>query len=179
MNELLEIIRKRAEPGVLIFDREGRLLYSNVEATTLIPDLEKIPIEIKVLCGFQKDIGAVAANDESHKSKHAVIRHNERDFYSVRRFRIGGQGAAETSARIMVLIERISGKREIDFGKAKQDFSLTTREVEVLRLISEGYSNQNISELLFIGSNTVKWHVRNIMRKMGAGSRTEVMFFLK
>lgn len=52
---------------------------------------------------------------------------------------------------------------------------LTKREQEVLNLIKDGYSNADISKMLFISEHTVKDHTKNIYRKMGVHSRFEVM----
>lgn len=51
--------------------------------------------------------------------------------------------------------------------------SLSEREVEVLRLISQGLSNILIGERLFISPHTVANHVRSILEKTGAANRTE------
>jgi len=50
---------------------------------------------------------------------------------------------------------------------------LTHREVEVLRLIIVGSSNQEIAEALFITTNTVANHVKNILTKTNTANRTE------
>jgi pimeloyl-ACP methyl ester carboxylesterase/DNA-binding CsgD family transcriptional regulator len=50
---------------------------------------------------------------------------------------------------------------------------LTQREIEVLGLIAEGLSNQEIAERLVISFNTVTNHVKNILGKVGASNRTE------
>jgi DNA-binding CsgD family transcriptional regulator len=51
--------------------------------------------------------------------------------------------------------------------------SLTPREVEVLRLVSRGHTNKEIAAKLVIAEVTAKVHVRNILRKLRARSRTE------
>ena len=53
--------------------------------------------------------------------------------------------------------------------------SLTPREREVLSLLIEGYSNQNIAELLFISIVTVKTHLQNIFRKLQVTSRASAI----
>jgi len=50
---------------------------------------------------------------------------------------------------------------------------LTTREMEVLRLIARGMSNSSIAEELFISENTVKGHVSNILSKLQLADRTQ------
>jgi DNA-binding NarL/FixJ family response regulator len=50
---------------------------------------------------------------------------------------------------------------------------LSEREVEVLRLVAAGRSNQQIADQLVISLNTVARHVSNIFTKTGAANRTE------
>ena len=52
---------------------------------------------------------------------------------------------------------------------------LSSREREVLALIAEGLRNREIAEKLFISEVTVKAHVRNVLRKLGAKSRTHAV----
>lgn len=51
----------------------------------------------------------------------------------------------------------------------------TDREIELLNLISQGYSNNKISKILFISEHTVKTHRKNIMKKIGAKNGSELM----
>ncbi|MEM9955453.1 MAG: response regulator transcription factor [Chloroflexota bacterium] len=53
------------------------------------------------------------------------------------------------------------------------DFDLTDREVEVLRLLTQGMSNQQIASKLFISRSTVKNHVSSVIAKLSVTSRTE------
>jgi LuxR family maltose regulon positive regulatory protein len=50
---------------------------------------------------------------------------------------------------------------------------LSERELAVLRLIAEGYSNQEIATKLFVAVSTVKTHVNNIFTKLGVQSRKQ------
>jgi two-component system, NarL family, response regulator YdfI len=53
--------------------------------------------------------------------------------------------------------------------------ALTLREVEILEMLAEGWSNQAIARRLRISTYTVKFHVASILAKLGAGSRTEAV----
>jgi NarL family two-component system response regulator LiaR len=55
------------------------------------------------------------------------------------------------------------------------DYDLTSREREVLALMVKGRSNTEIARELVIGVTTVKFHVSNILSKLGADSRTEAV----
>ena len=49
---------------------------------------------------------------------------------------------------------------------------LTKRELEVLKLCAEGYSNVEIAEILIISRHTVKIHIEKILFKLNAPNRT-------
>jgi DNA-binding CsgD family transcriptional regulator len=51
---------------------------------------------------------------------------------------------------------------------------LSPRELEVVRLIAAGRSNQEIADALFIGRRTATTHVQNVLNKLGLDSRTAV-----
>jgi DNA-binding NarL/FixJ family response regulator len=55
------------------------------------------------------------------------------------------------------------------------DKSLTSREIEVLRLLARGLQNKEISAELGVSVRTVKFHVTNILSKLNAGNRTEAL----
>lgn len=52
---------------------------------------------------------------------------------------------------------------------------LSACELEVLKLIVEGYSNAAIATVLYISIGTVKTHVRNMLTKLDAGCRTQAV----
>jgi LuxR family transcriptional regulator, regulator of acetate metabolism len=53
--------------------------------------------------------------------------------------------------------------------------SLTRRELEVLRLLARGMTNLAIANALVVREGTVKYHVKNILRKLGATSRADAV----
>jgi NarL family two-component system response regulator LiaR len=54
---------------------------------------------------------------------------------------------------------------------------LTEREMDVLLMIARGKSNQETADLLFIGVKTVKFHVTNILAKLGVEDRTQAAIY--
>ena len=52
---------------------------------------------------------------------------------------------------------------------------LSEREIEVLQLIAEGMTNQEVGSLLFLSLNTVKVHTRNIYSKLNVSNRTQAV----
>jgi DNA-binding NarL/FixJ family response regulator len=55
------------------------------------------------------------------------------------------------------------------------DDALTTREIDVLRLIAGGNANKLVADRLSISEETVKGHVKNILSKLGASDRTHAV----
>ena len=54
-----------------------------------------------------------------------------------------------------------------------RDYGLTMRETQILKLITEGYSNIEIAEELFVSINTTKAHVANILQKLEVDDRLQ------
>lgn len=60
-------------------------------------------------------------------------------------------------------------------GEFAEEFDLSKREVDVLKLLAQGNSSQHIQEALFIAAGTVNYHTRNIYAKLGVHSKQEVI----
>jgi DNA-binding NarL/FixJ family response regulator len=79
------------------------------------------------------------------------------------------------------LIERLSDLAHMFSGienSVSDTAGLTSRELEVLKLIGEGLTNQQIAEQLVIEVGTVKNHVHNILDKLNVSSRGEAAAYL-
>ena len=76
----------------------------------------------------------------------------------------------KTAARLMFGFQQTS---QVNEG-AK---CLTKQEIKVLYLMRDGSSNKEIANVLFISENTVKYHVRNILHKLGVKNRTEAVVY--
>ncbi len=71
------------------------------------------------------------------------------------------------------------GAAQKAFSSASQAALLSEREREVILLIAEGLSNQEIADRLFISLATVKTHINNIFNKLGVSNRMQAIAHLK
>jgi DNA-binding NarL/FixJ family response regulator len=55
------------------------------------------------------------------------------------------------------------------------DEALTPRELDVLQLIRDGHKNKQVADRLSISENTVNFHIKNIVGKLGANDRTHAV----
>jgi len=60
-------------------------------------------------------------------------------------------------------------------GKIRQESKLSARQMQILKMISEGFTNKRISVELGISQDTVKTHVRIILKKLGAADRAQAV----
>ena len=63
--------------------------------------------------------------------------------------------------------------------KKIEDLEISKREYEVLQSISEGLSNKEIAEKLFLSESTIKTHVSNLLVKLNAKRRTQALQIAK
>ena len=66
------------------------------------------------------------------------------------------------------------GSKPVESARpATVSHDLTRRELEILRLTAEGYSNSQLARMLWVTEQTVKFHLSNIYRKLQVANRTE------
>lgn len=184
MESLKDIVAKRSAPGVLILDLAGQLLYSNQEAQDLLVLVKDrcgercIPTEVLDLCEELRGTSPVSG------TAFGVVRHPEGEgddsqaLCSLRAFFLGDHHEGGSPSHVMVLMEKIIRNRVVDVEGARRKFQLSKREAEVVKLISQGLANKEISSTIFISEFTVKDHIKNVMRKMGASTRNEIIALL-
>jgi DNA-binding NarL/FixJ family response regulator len=71
--------------------------------------------------------------------------------------------------------KRLSSEIAAEIAEHATDSSLTPREVDVLRLVGNGKANKEIAVHLSLTEVTVKFHVKNILAKLGASDRTHAV----
>jgi len=148
---------------------------NGIEATRILT--EKIPnIKVILLTNFNEEeyvvegLRAGAAGfllknigkEELHKIVHAVYE---------------GKSFLDPAVTSTIIREAIRKPKE--FAKESTlhtEEKLTTREFEILDLISRGLGNKDIGSKLHLSEYTVKFHVKAIFRKLGARSRSEAVY---
>jgi DNA-binding NarL/FixJ family response regulator len=97
-------------------------------------------------------------------------------------FEAGAEGAISKAVHPValgtLLREIVCGRvvhrpRRVKPAAALADCPLTTRELEILRLAAQGFTNSRIARELWVTEQTVKFHLSNTYRKLGVANRTE------
>lgn len=86
-----------------------------------------------------------------------------------------GESALSRTMTLRVM-EELSRTRKTEYPL---EVTLTHREVDVLRAVAAGLSNQDIAKHLFITENTVKYHVHSILEKLKLSSRKEAAAYAR
>lgn len=73
------------------------------------------------------------------------------------------------------VIENLTYKNDEMRKNIKESDLLSGREIEVLKMIAEGYTNKEISEKLFISPHTTRNHIKNIFFKLQCHTRTKAV----
>ena len=90
---------------------------------------------------------------------------------------VSGQSLVSPSMASKLLSEFTNLAKKADERQAMPIPRLTSRELEVLKLVAEGMSNREVAGELYISENTVKNHVRNILEKLHLHSRMEAVVY--
>ena len=82
-------------------------------------------------------------------------------------------GASWFDPSIAHVVLRAATNSDIPETSVKNDYNLTSREAQILKLITEGYSNNEIAKELFVSINTTKAHVASILQKLEVDDRLQ------
>jgi DNA-binding NarL/FixJ family response regulator len=135
------------------------------------------------------DLNGIEAIDCIHRefpnARIIVLTTYTGDVQVVRALRAGARGYVLKGHVHRELLETVravhAGQKRIPLEIAAEladhaaDDDLTSREIDVLRLIAAGNANKQIADQLSIGEATVKSHVTNILSKLGANDRAHAV----
>lgn len=137
-----------------------------VEATQILKRETAVQILILTVSSKDKDLfKALAAGADGYLLKNADVGQLVQAIQQV----AAGQGtlSAEVTARVI---------QAAASSKIKQpSTTLSQRELEILTELAKGSTTDEIAAALFISGNTVKTHVRHILKKLNASNRTEAV----
>ena len=72
-----------------------------------------------------------------------------------------------------IVLKATSNSPSLETENNSKDYDLTAREAQILKLMTEGYSNMEIAQILVISINTTKAHVANILQKLEVDDRLQ------
>jgi two-component system, NarL family, response regulator LiaR len=160
-------LAKVHEPQVILMDllmENGTGIDATKEILSLLPECKII-----ILTSYYDDeqvFPAIEAGAHSYMLKTSRAEEVTAAIYKA----IQGESVIEPKVAHKMM-NRFRGQEK------KPHDDLTEREVEVLKCLGDGMTNQEISEFLFIGVKTVKTHVSNILGKLGVTDRTQAAIY--
>ena len=185
LTRLEAIADRRSIPGVMLFAGTGDVLFMNAEAEVLTRQImaaraeagvqEVLPVEIRDLCVSLRN--ALDLDDQEHAEGQHELRRVAGDLpipVLFRGFPLASHSIND-DACMLVLMEKIGRERRIVPDQAKDQFRLTGREVEIVKYISDGWTNKEIAHHLGISEHTVKEHVRHLLKKTKSSTRTGIL----
>jgi DNA-binding NarL/FixJ family response regulator len=146
------------------------------------PDVTLMDLQMPAMNGIEAIIGI---RSEFHGARIIVLTTYAGDVQVLRALKAGAQGYLLKGHVRRELLDTIravhAGQKRIPPEVAAQlaehaaEDDLTSREIDVLRLIATGNANKAIAGQLSIAEDTVKSHVTNILAKLGANDRTHAV----
>jgi len=146
------------------------------------PDIVLIDLQMPDMNGIEA-MGTI--RNEFPDARFIVLTTYAGDVQIARALKAGARGYLLKSLLRRELLETIravhAGQKRIPAELAAQvadhlaDDSLTSREIDVLRLIAAGNANKIVADKLSITEETVKGHVKSILSKLGANDRTHAV----
>jgi DNA-binding NarL/FixJ family response regulator len=146
------------------------------------PDIVLIDLQMPDMNGID---AMIAIRNEFPDARFIVLTTYAGDVQIARALKAGARGYLLKSLLRRELLDTIravhAGQKRIPAELAAQvadhlaDDSLTSREIEVLRLIAAGNANKIVADRLSITEETVKGHVKSILSKLGANDRTHAV----
>lgn len=182
------LAESRLNPGVLVLNPYLKLLYMNAEARELTGAMNQTPNGRKAngvlspeIMSFCEDLVRLMQVRQVRTGpqnwEQAQLRRvtgNATYFVLLRGFGIPAIAGVH-EAHIIVTMEEINGRREVAAERAKERFHLTDREQTVIIYLLKGLTNKEIASRLMIAEQTVKEHLKHIMHKTHASTRTGVL----
>jgi DNA-binding NarL/FixJ family response regulator len=179
----------RTGPGIVVLSVTMQLLYMNQAAHDLTRAIHEagrtkgsssaaqgvLPLALTEVCREVIDALHVRTEAKDWEQFHVTRLAASAD----RAMLLRGFGLPDPSglerARIVVTIEPLGRHERQEIEQAKERYQLTDREMDVVRELVKGFTNKEIANVLAITEQTVKEHVKHLMRKTGTTTRTGLL----
>ena len=179
------LVQTRTSPGILVFSGSLQLLYMNREARELcarimragsgFPATGVLPPDIASLC--EEMVAALRERPDPKDWEQGQVRRVAGDPQRpvlLRGVVIPSPGGL-AEARVVVLLEEIGSRKAMAAARTKERFQLTDREQTVIISLLKGLTNKQIASRLLVTEQTVKEHLKRIMRKTKTATRTGLL----
>lgn len=180
---------QRAGPGIVVLSATMQLLHMNRQAAELSKQINAaesggkaskaaqgvLPTTLTELCG--EIIKALHVRTEAKDWEQFEVKRVAGDPNQpvlLRGFGLPDRGGIQ-HARLVVTMEELGRRQQLNTEQAKEKFQLTNREQAVVEHLAKGWTNKEIANALQITEQTVKEHIKHIMRKTNATTRTGIL----
>jgi DNA-binding NarL/FixJ family response regulator len=171
-----------AEPDMVLVAQAANGIEAIVEFRRHRPDVTLMDLRLPGINGTDT---LIAIRGEFPEARIIMLSSSDTDGEIQRALRSGAAGYVLKSMPqddLLAVIRSVHGGRrhvpaEVAAVLAEHlgDEELTPRELEVLQRIRDGHKNKQIADLLAISENTVNFHIKNIVQKLGANDRTHAV----
>lgn len=183
------VVDQRAGAGIVVLTSSMQLLHMNrqaAELSKLINMTENggapakaahgvLPSALTELCA--ELIKALRVRTEAKDWEQFEVKRvagNPNQPVLLRGFGLPDKGGIQ-HARLVVTLEELGRRQQLSTDQAKERFHLTNREQSVVENLAKGWTNKEIANALKITEQTVKEHIKHIMRKTNSTTRTGVL----
>src|SRR5437867_13373409 len=179
------LVEQRVGPGILLLSPALKLMHMNRQAWELSRKITQgengkaatgvLPPAVTELC-VEGSAGLRVRIDAKDWDRVQITRLVDTPNPPVllRAFGFPDGGEAQR-ARILILMEVVAHRKERGTEKAQERFGLTAREQGVLSSLARGHTNKEIASALGITEQTVKEHIKHIMKKTRSTTRTGIL----
>lgn len=171
--DLVDIVKHRSDPGIIILEPQGDYVYVNDRARDLAASFSA-PKLGEVLQHMAAKVRDEAGGADQAGDAPMVIS-NEAGIFALRPFMVPKPDGTAVPSGVLILIEQISTRTAVDLEASVNEYGLTRRERDIVRLLFKGLCNKAIAQQLSIGPYTVKDHLKKIMVKLNVNSRIGIV----
>lgn len=143
---------------------------NGIDATAYIKQLNK-DIKIVILTSHN-DVQEVLSSLKAGANAYCSKEINPKRLIEVVQSVLDGASWFDPSISNIVL-EAAAKSQQNETYTPQKDYGLTARETQILKLITEGYSNNEIANQLYVSINTTKAHVASILQKLEVDDRLQ------